>query len=83
MRAGTRARIDKQGRLVIPADMRRQMGLEDGGPVTLTLEGDQLRVSTVVAGIRQAQAIARKYTKGRTGIVDEFLAERRREAERE
>jgi len=81
--ARLRGRVDKQGRLVIPAELRRQLGIEAGGPVTLELDGYELRVSTIRAGIRRAQEIAARYTKGKTGLVDDFLAERRREAERD
>ncbi len=76
----TRARVDKQGRLVIPAEMRRQMGIDEGGVVTLRLDGEELRVSSNRAGIRRAQAIAAKYAQGRTNLVTSSLPERRREA---
>ena len=78
-----RARLDQQGRLVIPAAIRKQLDLYPGELVILKVIEGELRVSSVRAGIRRAQEIAAKYTQGRTGLVDEFIAERRREAERE
>jgi AbrB family looped-hinge helix DNA binding protein len=80
-----RAHVDKQGRLVIPAEVRKSMGLgSDGGDVSLEVEEDgELRVTTLEAGIRRAQAIVRRHTKGRPGLLDEFLDDRRREAERD
>jgi AbrB family looped-hinge helix DNA binding protein len=79
----TRTRLDSQGRLVIPAAIRKQLDLRADEPLTLQIEDGELRIRSVRAGIRRAQELAAKYVKGRTGLVDEFIAERRREAERE
>jgi AbrB family looped-hinge helix DNA binding protein len=72
-----RARVDKQGRLLIPADMRRQLGMEPGVAVTLMVDDGTLSVITLEAAIKRLQDTMRKYTKGRTGILDEFLRDRR------
>jgi len=79
----TWTKVDQQGRVVIPADIRAEMGIEPGKPIAFVIEDDRLGLMTVHQGIKRAQKIAKRYTKGRTGIVDEFLAERRKEAERE
>jgi AbrB family looped-hinge helix DNA binding protein len=72
-----RARVDKQGRLLIPAEMRRELGMEPGVAVTLMVDDGTLSVITLDQAIRRAQETARMYTKGRSGLVDEFLRERR------
>jgi bifunctional DNA-binding transcriptional regulator/antitoxin component of YhaV-PrlF toxin-antitoxin module len=72
-----RVRLDAQGRLVIPAEIRRKLGLNPGEIATMWIAGDELRVLSVSAGIQRAQAIAAAHTRGRTGLVDEFLKERR------
>jgi hypothetical protein len=46
-------------------------------------EDDVLRISTLDSAIKRIQAAVRAKTGGREGLVDEFIAERRREAERE
>jgi AbrB family looped-hinge helix DNA binding protein len=79
----TRGRLDKQGRLVIPVEIRKLLDIRPGEVVTLVVEDGDLKVRSIQEGIRRAQAIAGRYTKGRTGLVDEFIAERRREAARE
>ena len=79
----TRSKLDSQGRLVIPAELRKQLGMKPGEPLTLSVRDGVLRVLTIKQGIRLAQEIAAKYVQGRTGLVDEFIAERRREAARE
>ena len=39
-------KIDKHGRLVLPARIRRTMGLEDGGTVVLRLDGRKVIMET-------------------------------------
>ncbi|HSR26801.1 MAG TPA: AbrB/MazE/SpoVT family DNA-binding domain-containing protein [Candidatus Eisenbacteria bacterium] len=72
------------GRLVIPAEFRRALGLSDGATVVITetAEGD-LRVSTPSAGIRRARELVRRYVQRDDNLVDELLAERREQAARE
>lgn len=81
--ATQRARVDRQGRLVIPAAIRAQLGIGPEQPVLLTVKDGELRVSSIPAAISRAQRLAAKYAHGKEGLVDEFIAERRREAERE
>ncbi len=81
--APTKARIDRQGRLVIPAEIRRELGLEPGEAVTLTVEDGYLRLMTLRQAVKRAQDVVARHTGGKKGLVDEFIADRRREAERE
>lgn len=77
--------IDSQGRLVVPAEVRRLMRVESGDRIAFVISGDEVGLMTVDQGIERAQAIARKHIKREPGvsIVDEFIADRRAEAERE
>jgi AbrB family looped-hinge helix DNA binding protein len=72
------------GRLVIPAEFRRDLGLTPGALVVIseTDEGD-LRISTPAAGLRRARELVRRYVQPGDSLADELLADRRREAERE
>ena len=73
--------IDQGGRIVIPAEMRRALGLAFGDTVELKVDGEALRVRSLAAAVRDAQsAVAALMPKGKR-LVDELLAERRREAE--
>ena len=79
-----RAKIDKAGRLLIPAKLRTELNLVPGDPVVLEARGDELHVRPYRQAIREAQAIIRKYIPDRDrSLVDELIAERRQEAERE
>ncbi len=77
-------KIIEGGKLVIPAKMRREMGIARGDSVVVELlpDGD-LRVRSLAAAVKRAQSIVRGFVKGEGSLVDELIAERRAEAERE
>ena len=77
-------KIIEGGKLVIPAAMRRAMGVERGDTVVVELlpEGE-LRVRSLAAAVKRAQALVRGFVKGETSPVDELLAERRKASESE
>ncbi len=79
-----RARINQQGRIVIPAECRAAAGLKAGDDLLIELVGEgELRLRTRRQAIKEAQAIvARRVPKDRD-LVAELIAERRAEAERE
>jgi len=74
-------RITQGGRLVIPAAIRKIMNLADGDMVMLQVKGNVLQMTTIDEQIDAAQAFCAPLLG--EGAVDEFLAERRREAEKE
>ncbi len=77
-------KIIEGGKLVIPAKMRRAMGIERGDSVVVELMPDgDLRVRPLAAAVKRAQAIVRGFVKGEGSLVEELIAERRAEAERE
>ncbi len=77
-----RVTIGPQGRLVIPAAMRRQLGLAPGSVVLVRLEGDALRLERQEAALDRLRAHYAKAAGG-PSVVDELLAERREEAHRD
>jgi len=79
-----KGRVSETGRLSVPAEFRKAVGLEHGGDVVIELVGREIRIRTIDEVVAQAQAIARRLTEGKPDAsVDAFLAGRRREAERE
>jgi AbrB family looped-hinge helix DNA binding protein len=76
-------KIGEGGRLVIPAEYRRALGVESGDELLLVLEENSLRVLTPREGIRRAQALVRSYVQEGTRLSDELIQDRRRSAERE
>lgn len=79
----TKLRIAENGRVVIPADFRRALGIAAGGEIILRWEDDELRITTMKQNIERAQRHAKQYLKPGGSVVDEFLAERREAAKRE
>ena len=78
-----RSTIGEGGRLVIPAAVRKAMGIEPGDEVSLTLEDAELRIISTRKAIERAQALVRKYVLEGVSLVDELIRERREEASRE
>ncbi|MGO9520088.1 MAG: AbrB/MazE/SpoVT family DNA-binding domain-containing protein [Candidatus Korobacteraceae bacterium] len=83
METETRARVNENGRVVIPAAFRKALGIEVGDEVVLRIHGDELRITTQQRCIQRAQRRARRYLKPGTSLVDELLAERRQAAQHE
>ena len=77
------SRLNDNGRIVIPAELRQQMGIKPGDTLFLTLEGDVLRVESQLARIRRIQESMRALIPGDRLLSDELIAERREEARRE
>ena len=75
--------VGPDGRVVIPAAYRPLLGMEDGGHVLMRLEDGELRLIGRDAAIARVQAMVAKYVPEGVSLVDELLAERRREVERE
>ena len=75
--------IQETGRVVLPAELRKILGLSKGDKVLIEAEGDEVKLTTARLRRKRAQGIARKYARPGVSVVDEFLAEKRVEAERE
>ncbi len=70
--------ITPNGRMSLPADIRKRLGLADGGALLVEELPDGVILRTVAQSISHAQALARKYTAGKPEAgVDAFLVNRR------
>jgi AbrB family looped-hinge helix DNA binding protein len=78
-----RVKIVDGGKLVIPASMRRQLGISSGDTVLVNVDDGELRVRTIPRAIERARAIVRQYVPEGSSLADELIANRRREADRE
>ncbi len=77
-----RVKLGKQGRLVIPADLRRELELKEGDEVSMHADGGQLVVETPAAALRRLKGMFADLPPG-VSMADELIAERRVEALRE
>jgi len=75
-------KIIEGGKLVIPAAMRRAMGIGDTVVVELLPDGE-LRVRPLASAVREAQEIVRKSVRLDRSLADELMRERKRDAVRE
>lgn len=75
------ARIAANGRMVLPKAVRAALGVTGAGVVALSVEGDEVKLTSMASRIKHAQALYRQHAKG-DYTVDDFLRERREEAAR-
>lgn len=78
-----KVKLSEGGRIVIPVEYRRQLGLAVGDEVILQLEGQELRLFSRRQGIRRAQELVRRAIPPGRSLADELIAERRLETEGE
>jgi len=72
--------LGESGRIVLPAAIRKQLGLKVGDRLTVTSEGGAIRILSRKMALESIRAGIVKQRGSLTGILDEFLAERREEA---
>ncbi len=80
---GTSALLSDEGALMIPAEFLSALGVNPGEKVRMVLKDGELQVFSIRRGIERAQEIVRRYIPEDRSLVDELIAERRAEAERE
>ena len=83
MEMSGRTKLAEGGRVVIPAEFRRALGIQVGDELIVRLEKGEIRLLTLDRAIAQAQEAVRRYVPAGTSLVEELLADRREEAARE
>ncbi len=76
-------KLGTNGRLVIPAAVRRALGVAEGDELSLALVDDELRVTTLRAAVRRAQRVMAQRVPAERSLADELIAERRAAAANE
>lgn len=78
------AKIIKGGKIVIPAELRRELGFADGDRLVLEREGEALVIKSYRQVVREVQEAFRPFKpQDGSSLVDELIAERRKEAQQE
>ena len=76
-------KVSKTGRMHLPAEVRRALGLKGETKVILTIDDDAVRLRTPAQTLEHIRSLARPYKpKGRLAS-EELILERRAEARRE
>ena len=81
--AAIKTKLGKGGRVVIPAEYRKRLGIEPGDEIIVSFEDGEIKITTVREAVRRAQEIVRRFVPEGVSLVDELIQERRREAARE
>lgn len=76
-------KISNGGKLNVPAQIRRQVGLDHGGPVMVSVVGDEVRIRSVRHVLEDLQREASRVFAGSGESVERFIQERRDEAARD
>jgi len=78
-----RSKIDKSGRIVLPAEVRNVLGVGEGDSVLVVQEGKAIEILTPQEALRQAQEYFVKLAPPGVSLAGELIQEHREEAERE
>ena len=78
-----KTRMGQGGRIVIPTEYRRKLGLEAGDEIIMHLDEEGLRLYTPAQAVARAQALVRRYVPEGRNLSEELISERRVESERE
>lgn len=68
------------GRILIPLNIRRAMGLSEAGAVTAQLVNGELRLFSPTQALKNAQSLVQKLVPCDVSLADELIVERRNEA---
>ncbi len=79
------ARLDRSGRLVLPAPIRAELELREGDEVVFVSGASpgEVRLMSRRAAVRQSQALVRKHVPAGLDLAAELIRERRQEAVQE
>ena len=76
-------RAGERGRLVLPASLRKRIGLQEGDRLVITVEGDNsLRLVSLSQQVQKAQGLFKDIAPG-VSLANELIQERRLEARQE
>jgi AbrB family looped-hinge helix DNA binding protein len=75
--------LGKEGRILIPAAIRNQLGMQAGEPLTLSVVDGEVRIARRVEAVRRMQQRLAHLRDPDRPVVDELLRERRAEGSKE
>lgn len=79
----THVELGAGGRIVIPVAIREAMGVKEGDRLVARFEDGELRLMSKQLALQRARELVRKFVPQGVSLVDELIADRRREAAQE
>lgn len=76
-------KISAGGRIVLPAQMRANLGIKEGDELLITVADGEIRITPKALALQNALNIARHYITASPSLSDELIAERRSDAAHE
>ena len=87
MSESLRINMNKQGRITVPAEFRKKLNLQANSPLVIRIEDNKLIIQDQEQLVKEMMGFFREQNKLHKPkdltMVDEFIAERRREAQKE
>ncbi len=74
------ARLAENGRIVVPARMRKALGIDKGDAVWIELHGGELRVRPARSALKRIQLLLKPFAAATRACSEELVADRRIEA---
>ncbi|MGH7173846.1 MAG: AbrB/MazE/SpoVT family DNA-binding domain-containing protein [Gemmataceae bacterium] len=75
-----RGKVSGMGRVVLPAALRKELGIEDGKEVVFSRTEYGIQITPLDQAIRQAQELVRRYVPKGVSLVDELHEARRKDS---
>ena len=69
--------LGEGGRVVVPAEVRRKLGLKKGDQLIMQLKDSEVCMFTQQQAVERAQAMVRRYVPEERSLVAELIRERR------
>jgi AbrB family looped-hinge helix DNA binding protein len=75
--------VNENGRVVIPAQFRKALGINAGDEIVLRLQENELRITTPKNRLERARRLVRKYVNPGKSLAEELIKDRREAARKE
>jgi len=75
-----RGKVSGAGRVVLPVELRKEFGIEDGEDVIFSRTEFGIQITTLDQAIRQSQELVRRYVPKGVSLVDELRDARRKDS---
>jgi AbrB family looped-hinge helix DNA binding protein len=76
-----RGKVSGAGRVVLPAELRKELGIEDGADVVFSRTEHGIHIATPEQAIRQAQQRVRRYVPEGVSLVESLRDTRHQDAD--